>query len=151
MQRIDHGIVGGLVVEEGDVVAERAGEQFDLLGDERDAASEFVERDLTDRDPAERHEAAGGFDESEHEPRERGLAAAGASDDPDRPARLDSYVDVAQHRPIVAVVERDIDRLDGQRARRRMAGAGVDDHRRIARSSATRTIAPLAFCTVSSS
>ena len=48
-------LVGGLGIEQGDVVAHRAGEQLHLLRDQRDAAAEFPFRDLPDRHVAEEH------------------------------------------------------------------------------------------------
>ena len=144
--------VGRRRVEQRHVLPDRALEQLDLLRDERDPAAQLGHRDVGDRHPAERHGAARRLDEAEQQPGERRLAAAGAPDDPDRAAGGDVDVDVVEDRPLVAVVEA---RRRGT-ARRAVPAAETSspDPRSsgsTASSSATRTIAPFAFCTVSSS
>ena len=68
--------IGWRVVEQRDVVADRAADQLDLLGHERDATPQVGQRDVADRHAAEQHRAGSGVDETEHEPAERRLAAA---------------------------------------------------------------------------
>ena len=85
-------------VEQRDVVADRPLEQLDLLGHEGDTAAQLGERDVGDRHPAEGDAAVGRLDESEQQPRERRLAAAGAPDDPDRTTAGDRHVDVVEDR-----------------------------------------------------
>jgi hypothetical protein len=109
----------GPIVEQRDVVAHGAGEQLDLLRDERDSAAQFLERDLGDRHAVEGDVPARRLDEPQYQSREGGLAAARAADDADRAAAGDVDVDIAQHRAVVAVVELDVGGRDRKGPRRR--------------------------------
>ena len=82
-----------------------------------------------DRDAAEFHDAAGRFDESQHETREGRLTAPGTTDDADRASWWDDDVDVVQHRPVVAVVEVHMGGRHGERTGRRARRALVEDVR----------------------
>ena len=85
-QRRSDGVVGRRLVEQGDVVADRAAEQLDFLRDQRDSPAQLAERDLLDGHSAQQQRSAGGLDQAQHQSRHRGLAAAGATDDADRAA-----------------------------------------------------------------
>ncbi len=151
-ERVDHRGVGHGTIEQGHVVADRPGEEFDLLGHQRDPTAQLGDRDVGDRHPTEPDHARGRLDQSQDEAGERRLAAAGAPDDADRACRAEREVHVAEHRLVVAVVERDTVELDGQRPGRRRDGPVVEDLAfEIASRSSTRTMAPFAFWTVSSS
>ena len=98
-QRVLDAGVRRLRVVQRDVVADRALEQLDLLGHERDAlgAARAIGMSAIGN-PAELELALGRLDEAEQQARERRLAAAGASDDADRPAAGDRDVDVVEDR-----------------------------------------------------
>ncbi len=71
----------------------------------------------------------GRLDESQQQPGERRLAAAGASDDPDGPATGDVDIDVVENRLGLVVGESDGAAGNAQRTRRRRRRAAVDDRR----------------------
>ena len=126
MQCIDHVGIGRLVVEQRHVVAHRAGEQLDLLGDERHAPAQLGQRDVGDRNAAERRRRRRSVRRVAAPAGERGLAAAGAPDDADGTSGTDPDRDVAQHRAVVAVVEVHVVDVDRERPGRRARVALVE-------------------------
>ena len=131
MQGVDDVGIGRDRVEQGDVVADRALEQLDLLRHEGDPPAQLGHRDVGDRNTAEPHGAAGRLDEAQQQPGERGLAAAGAADDADRAAAADDDVDVVERQRLTRtlVPERDVVQVDRQRSDGRGHRAGIDDRR----------------------
>ena len=125
-ERVQHRSVGGLVVEQRDVVAHGAGEQLDLLGHQRNTATQLGQWDLHDRNTAELDPPAGWFHQTQHQSREGGLAASRAFDDSHGASCSDAHVDVTQHRSVIAVVEIDVIGDDRQRPLGRARGTLVE-------------------------
>ena len=91
-----------------------------------------AQRHVADRHPAQRHRARRRIDEPQQQPRERGLAAAGAADDTDRSSGRDVEVEALEHDLLVrarSVRERHVAALHGERARRRRRRAAVEERR----------------------
>ena len=92
-------------------------------------AAQLGHRNVGDRYPTEGHRAVRRLDESQQQPGERRLAAAGASDDADGPTTGDVDIDVVENRLSHVVGEPDGAAGDAQRTRRRRGRAAVDDRR----------------------
>ena len=89
VQRAGHLLIGGVGVEQRHVVADGAAEQLHLLRDECHATAELDHRDVGDGDATQPHLAMRGLHQAHDQPRERGLAAAGTTDDANRSAGAD--------------------------------------------------------------
>ena len=112
-------LVRDVQIEQRDVVADRAGDQLDLLGDHRHPGSQLDEGHLTDADPTDAQLARRGLEQTQHEARHRRLSAPGPPDQAERPTGAEAQRHVVEHREAVAVVEVDLVELDLERARRR--------------------------------
>ena len=104
-QGIDDGLVGRRVIEQGDVVANRPREQFDLLRNQGHPSAKLGHRNVGDRYSSQLDRAIRRLHQSENQARECGLAAARPADNSDPAAGLDAGRDVVQHQFVVAVFE----------------------------------------------
>ena len=108
--------VGDIAIKERDVVAKRAAEELDVLRDEPDPFAQGREGHGTDVGTAEPDDAVRRVVQPEEQPRDRGLAGARATEQPEHLAGLDATRDVAQDR-LGLVGERSVVELDRQCAR----------------------------------
>ena len=126
-QRLENGdeaLVRHVVVEQGEVVPDAGGEEVRFLRHQTDALSRRGDGDITQIDPTQAHGARIRIVEAGQKPGERGLAAAGAPDDPQHPPWLQMQRDAAQHGGARFVAEPDVIQIDGERTgRQAIAGA----------------------------
>ena len=92
----------------GDVVADRRGEQEDVLLHDADRLAQRGERDVADVDAVDRDAAAGDVVEARHQVDDRRLAAARRAHERDHLAGLGVDVDVAQDGADGVVAEGDV-------------------------------------------
>ncbi len=97
--------VGGVGASEGDVVADRGGEEEALLEHDADGAAHRVDLERTDVVAVEAHGAAVDVVEAGEQQGERRLARARAADDGDALTGGDAERHVVEHRPALAVGE----------------------------------------------
>ena len=99
---------GGVEAAVGDVLADGAGEEEDVLLDDADLAAEGGEGHVADIDAVDRDAAAVELVEARQEGGDRRLAGAGGADEGDGLAGADVEVDVRQDRLVGAVAEGDV-------------------------------------------
>ena len=128
--------VGGVGAPEGEVLAGAHREQRRLLEGGRDQRAQLLEGELADVDPVDGDPPTGHVVEPGDQGGQDGLARAGGADERDRLAGQDVEVDVAQHRTVGLVGEREVDVLEAQVAALRGqplhgtvddVGVGVED------------------------
>ena len=120
----DLGVGGGRPTVR-DVVVHGAAEEHGVLQHEADLAAEPLDREVAQIDAVDQDLAAGGVVKARDHADDRGLAAAGRADDPHELARLDSGVNVLQHRRLGVVGEGHVLELDPALQRPRVARVGA--------------------------
>ena len=90
---------------EGQVVADGAGEEERLLGDDAELAAQRVQRHALDVVAVDAHVPGGGVVEAGDQLGQGGLAGPGGPDEGHRLPRRDAQVDVAQHGHVGVVAE----------------------------------------------
>ena len=108
-RRFQHIVEGSFSLAEGDVLADRAAKEKDLLRDDAHLPAQRPAIQRIGRCAAKAHGALRRLVQAQQQPRQRALARAGAAHDGDLLARFNLHVDPLQHRRTVAVIlERDI-------------------------------------------
>ena len=104
VERCQDLFVGDGAVEEGQVVAHAGAEQLHILGDDGHALAQRFSLASRRSTPSRRISPAGRVVQAEDQPRQGGLAAAGASQQPQHLPGLQREGQVVQHRVVRIVV-----------------------------------------------
>ena len=115
----------GVGSAEGDVVANRAGEEEAFLRDDPELAPQRRLRDVPEVDSVDRDPPFARVVEAREELRDRRLPGAGVSDERDRRSRRDVEVDAVQDLGPVAVAEAHVLEADVALDLLEVAGAGL--------------------------
>ena len=102
LRGFEDGVAGRILGEAGNVLAQSAVEQFDVLGQVADDLAAAVQGPLVQRRAIEADTAAGDRPDVGQPPRQGGLAAARAADDADDVAGLGLEIQALEDRPLLA-------------------------------------------------
>jgi len=120
---------GQVVVEERDVVGERAGQDLGALGDHADGGAQSLQVEVADVHASDEDRADGRLDRAGDQRGERRLPRAGAPDQRDGLSRGHGEVDVAQAEGALVVGEVEAADLDpGRTLREWQAALGLGRH-----------------------
>ena len=117
-----------LGLAEGDVVADRGGEEVGVLGDDADRAAQLIELQVAYIDALDEDRALLDVVEARHELRQRRLARAGAADDRDGRAGRDVEVDTRHDWTVPVVAKGDVVEVDRATTGRKRLGVGCIDN-----------------------